>query len=153
MCSQYVMLNIILRFMLFLNTLLPERDGCCRYIDTGIVFCRTLLLEILELDRERLVISLASTDALQANLRQCYLEKVFHGGASTYGLKLQALVWYLSLLVLIGFISVSWCPSPLQCSHFLCLDVEKNMFVKHVHGLSSEENRWFPVQVMGHRWS
>lgn len=69
MCSHYVMLKIILRFMLFLNTLLPERDGCCRYIDTGIVFCRTLLLEILELDRERLVISLASTDALQANMR------------------------------------------------------------------------------------
>jgi hypothetical protein len=55
--------------MLFLDTLLPERDACCRYIDTGIVFCRTLLLEILELDRERLVISLASTDALQANMR------------------------------------------------------------------------------------
>jgi hypothetical protein len=83
--------------------------------------------------------------------RQCYLEKVFHGGASTYDLKLQALVWYLSLLLLIGFTSVSWCPSPLQCSHFLCLDVEKNMFVKHVHGLCSEENRWFPVQVVGHR--
>jgi uncharacterized BrkB/YihY/UPF0761 family membrane protein len=73
--------------------------------------------------------------------RQCYLEKVFHGGASTYDLKLQALVWYLSLLLLIGFTSVSWCLSPLQCSHFLCLDVEKNMFMKHVHGLSSEENR------------